>query len=649
MKCKNYAFQLCFAAFSLLCSFSIRAEIHPVLFKDQPDLYSKIYFGMGFDEFKTKVGSSIFECKEYPNKNLADKGCKVSFKFGDSGISSGLVMFKNDLVMAVFGKINTDFYGNFILGLSTIYKEQPQSESRDEKKGVFSNKISNEYSIWSYPDYLMIISKFDIPNYSENGTNFMMAIETTNSSFISQMQEQSKKKSNINIQSKIAAIDISKLHLTFESQTNTGENKVETSVTSNEPKLVKKNKTSSNSVAVIPPSTTQAVNLKTTIIDRSLLTYDMSIGAKKEQFKEKVAFCSKDDKFLTDFRKNFPKYNLDEYCVGSNLVKDVQANTIFLLKDGLVKSIIHHANAMEFHKLSILYKETIGNEPKTKQTYKGIKPISCFSDEGLSDYVEFCKQDADGFALIAGDAIEINSGLQNRAKFMQILRGVSITPPANLQRGALIVNDVKKTSKKTKEIAKNDVLKNEKSGSSKVKWELEPKSFMGITLNEPLISSINEQCPSSTQQVCYEVNKILDSSFLEIHNPPISQFRAIYINALGANKTDPNANVGKIEVSFNTDDFETIRNILIQKYGLPHSTNVSIVKTNGGAEFKNYENYWLGNNVNIVIESLISRGYTSGKYGGFYSYGTILITTKEFLEQSDEARTNKAKSEADKL
>ena len=629
---------------AFMYSCQIYAEVHPVLFKDDSSLYSNVYFGMGFDEFKSKVGSNIFECKDSTNKKMADIGCKVSFRFGGSGVSEAVAIFKNNNLIAILGRVNSDFYGSVISNLSSIYKDQPQTENRDERKGLFSNKISNEYSIWSYPDYLMLVSKFDIPKYVENGTNFLLAVESANDNFINYMQIESRKKSNINIHSKVPNIDVSKLHLSNDSPANTGANKIDAAVISQIPA---NNNSNNSEVTTLPVG--QVDNQKNTRADRTLLSLDLTLGTKKELIKNKVNFCSKEDKFLTEFRKNFPKFIVDEYCVGSNLIKDIQADTLFLVKDGVVKSVVHRANLTEFRKLSLLYKETIGNEPKSKQVYKGLKPISCFSDEGLSDYVEFCKQEVDGFVLVAGNASEINSGLQNRTKFMQILKGFSITPPASLQSGPLIVNDVKKTSKKTKEIAKNDSLQNEKSSSSKLKWDLEPKSFMGISLNEPLISSINDQCTSSGKQLCYEVNKIYDKTFLEIKNPPITQFGNIYISTLGGNNKDPYSKVGRIEVSFNTDDFETIRNILIEKYGLPHSTDVGIVKTNGGAEFKNYQNYWLGNNVSIVIESLVTRGYTSGRYGSFYSYGAFSLTTKEYLEQTGEARSNKVKSEADKL
>lgn len=46
---KNVALSL----IALLYSSQLYAEVHPVMFKYDTDLYSKTYFGMNFNEFKT--------------------------------------------------------------------------------------------------------------------------------------------------------------------------------------------------------------------------------------------------------------------------------------------------------------------------------------------------------------------------------------------------------------------------------------------------------------------------------------------------------------------------------------------------------------------------------------------------------------------
>lgn len=266
---------------ALIYSCQIYAEVHPILFKDDTFLYSNVYFGMGLEEFKSKIGSNIFECKDSTNKKMADIGdigCKVSFRFGGSGISEAVAIFKNNTLIVLAGRVNSDFYGSVISNLTSIYKDQPQSENRDEKKGLFSNKISNEYSVWSYPDYLMLVSKFDIPTYVENGTNFLLAVESANDNFINYVQIESKKKSNINIQPKVANIDIAKLHLlNNETQTNTGDRKMQPAVAANDSDAVQKN-TNLVNAPPITQSTGPTVNLgqKDITIDSSQPTPNLT-------------------------------------------------------------------------------------------------------------------------------------------------------------------------------------------------------------------------------------------------------------------------------------------------------------------------------------------------------------------------------------
>lgn len=189
------------------------AEIHPILFKDTPELYAKVYFGMGYEDFRSKLGSNIFECKEAPNKAIADQACKTSFRLGNSGISEAIGLFKNNILIAILGRINSDSYAEVNSNLSNTFRDQPQIADREEKKGIFSKKISNQYSTWSYPDYLMMVSKFDVQKYVDSGTNFSLFIETSNTSFITQIRSESKKRSNLEFPSRISIVDLANLHI----------------------------------------------------------------------------------------------------------------------------------------------------------------------------------------------------------------------------------------------------------------------------------------------------------------------------------------------------------------------------------------------------------------------------------------------------
>lgn len=198
---------------ALMYSSQLHAEVHPVIFKDDLDLYSKTYFGMNINEFKTKLSSSIVACQDAPrSNNFADIACKVAFKSNSYGMNEALVMFKKENLISILYKINNERYQIVITDLSNVYKDQPQIEKRDEKKGVFSSAVSNEYSIWAFKDYLMMVSKFDIQRYVASGPNFLYAVESTDASLMNNIRDEAKKKSKIEMQLKVANVDLNNLH-----------------------------------------------------------------------------------------------------------------------------------------------------------------------------------------------------------------------------------------------------------------------------------------------------------------------------------------------------------------------------------------------------------------------------------------------------
>lgn len=200
-----------FILFSLLITNQAHSEVHPILLKNEPSMYANVYFGMSFDEFKSKLAGNIFGCTDSPNKAIFDKVCKISFRFNNMGINEGLAGFKGDSLVAFIGKVNVDQYSSITSELAITLKDQPQIEDREEKKGTFSSKINNQYSIWSYPNYLLLSSRFDVPRYEENGTNFSIFAESVNDTFIGQMKVESVKKSNIVLKTRVANVDLNKL------------------------------------------------------------------------------------------------------------------------------------------------------------------------------------------------------------------------------------------------------------------------------------------------------------------------------------------------------------------------------------------------------------------------------------------------------
>lgn len=673
----------------LFLSFRLHAEIHPVLFKNDLELYSKVYFGMEYDEFQSILRNRISECTGFKDKDLGKnlKKCTLDTNVRklDLGQLDFIVVFDNAKLIEVNGQIDSDRYDSLNSTLADLFKAMPQIVTK--KNGIF-NPYPDYYSVWYFPGYFLGVAK---ENRKEKGKYYSYVSESS-SARSEKIRKQIEKSSGSSFYEMDTTVDLTNLHQTIlatdaeknnsptvSQQTNPNNGDAITysggyvpdANSSNGLKTARINSASNGENAVAPQTNTsttatsqpntvssrpvnkpaqETTSNNPKIADRSMLPSNLSYRATKEQLKGEVIFCSSSDKFFKDFRKSFPKYPIDEYCVGSNLINDIQADTLFLLKDGVVKSVIHRAKDDEFRKLSLMYKETIGNEPKNKKSYKGVIPIDCFSDDGLTDYAEFCKQDGHGFELVTEDAGAVNPAILNRAKLIALVKAVSKTPPDTQPlKGNLPAAKIKDKQNSIATAEQGNSKKSETISLRSRKWDQEPKSFMGIELQKPLNTSING-CTQSSNEICYSVHKVSDSTFLKILQSPIKQFHSIYIKTMGALDTDPGFPVGRIEASFNTDEYNQVRDVLIQKYGEPHNEDVSKVKTVGGAEFNNYESYWYGNDVILTLDSLTTRGYDSGKYGrNFYSYGTLILTTKGYLDQKIDEKSKNTNTEADKL
>lgn len=186
-------FTLCFTIFVLLIPVA-KAQINPQLLKDEAEIYPLVYFGMPLDEFKQKLSTRIFECKPNPNKAADEHGCKISFRFAGSSMSDGVGLFKSGKLVAFIARINTDFYPAVTQAVQSSLGTNPQVEPKTEKKGFFSSKVENEYSIWSFPNYQIAVSKFDIPRYEEGGNNYSLIVESADKDFNQKMRDESRKK-----------------------------------------------------------------------------------------------------------------------------------------------------------------------------------------------------------------------------------------------------------------------------------------------------------------------------------------------------------------------------------------------------------------------------------------------------------------------
>jgi hypothetical protein len=202
----------------ILCAFMFfyttisLAEIHPLIFKEDTETYSQVSFGMDYEEFKQKFKASIIECKEKTNAPLADDVCKVGFKLAGVNGGQAYLMFKNKKLLTVAGKFNSDYFDVINNVFINTFNDAAQTEIKDEKKNFFAKVHSTQYSVWSYPNYAMQITKFDTKNYEENGTNFGYAMESVGEN-IEVMRNDALKSSKFTYINRQPNVDLENLHL----------------------------------------------------------------------------------------------------------------------------------------------------------------------------------------------------------------------------------------------------------------------------------------------------------------------------------------------------------------------------------------------------------------------------------------------------
>ena len=175
-------------------------------------------------------------------------------------------------------------------------------------------------------------------------------------------------------------------------------------------------------------------------------------------------------------------------------------------------------------------------------------------------------------------------------------------------------------------------------------WAQQPTSVRGIELNQPLSKSVKLTCPKKSygsvdENSADQLNALCHNDYIFAQTgsysiygfkvPPI--FKTVYINTL--DKTI-DGGVGHIQATFNSTDFFQVKEMLTLKYGQPFTTEIEKLKTKGGAEFDNAVLKWNGDKVSIKLESLASRGYSGNS---FYEYGTIDVTTDEYLNKKVKA------------
>ncbi len=154
----------------------------------------------------------------------------------------------------------------------------------------------------------------------------------------------------------------------------------------------------------------------------------------------------------------------------------------------------------------------------------------------------------------------------------------------------------------------------EKVVPQKQKWSEEPTSFLGISLNEPLTVELKSPIDDFT-------------------NPVVSK--------------DESGNVVQVQTKIKDGViFKEVEDMMISKYGQPHSRTTGKVKTQGGQEFDNQILDWSGENVSIHVESLYERWIEAGH---LWELGVVSVRTNSFIAKQKDDANRAAKDAASKL
>lgn len=168
-------------------------------------------------------------------------------------------------------------------------------------------------------------------------------------------------------------------------------------------------------------------------------------------------------------------------------------------------------------------------------------------------------------------------------------------------------------------------------------WPQEPSSFLGLSFDSASVLSLPQCSPGvigfQQKQLCRETPYA--SSYYTIEGKPSIGLAYNYHFAAKLYGDQ----VEYFALSGNTNDFEKVSELFMEKYGQPSSRLAPSVKTKGGASFTNDTLVWDGSKVKITLERLSSDINTFG----------ATIMNKPAAESAARSAQEKTKADASKL
>lgn len=163
-------------------------------------------------------------------------------------------------------------------------------------------------------------------------------------------------------------------------------------------------------------------------------------------------------------------------------------------------------------------------------------------------------------------------------------------------------------------------------------WSQEPTSFLGIKLDQNLTDQL-EPCPSDysiPDKVCYQ--RPFQGYYPLFALPPIG------LRYSGGVMTYE-SQIRGISLRTWADDYETVRAMLIERYGKPILISTETVKTKIGASFQNEKLVWEGERVVLRLN----------RYSDTIDKSSISLTNKSVATKAAQAGQGKLLDNASKL
>ncbi|WP_152645533.1 hypothetical protein [Pseudomonas sp. 10-1B] len=164
-------------------------------------------------------------------------------------------------------------------------------------------------------------------------------------------------------------------------------------------------------------------------------------------------------------------------------------------------------------------------------------------------------------------------------------------------------------------------------------WAQEPTSFLSIKLNEKLIYQL-KQCPedySVPDEMCYE-RPYIEGYYSLRSTPPLGI-------GYGAAVVTHESQIREIRLTTKVENYDTVKAMLLQKYGQPLKQSSETVKTKVGVSFQNEKSYWDGQKVMLILD----------KYGDTIDKSEISVISKDIAHKAIKAEKDEMINHASQL